>query len=112
MTSLNDDFNNLNYDPLAEMNAEVNVSKIHIRIQKRNARKSICTVEGLAIEEAELKAVLKDMKKSFACNGCLIDDATYGKIIQLQGDIRTKAKQMLISKYDIQEDNIIVHGYD
>jgi translation initiation factor 1 len=111
MAEFNDNDNN-NYDPLKEMNNMINSSKIHIKIQRRNARKSICTIEGLQLTEDELKDLTKDMKKKFACNGTIIKDETLGNIIKLQGDIREKAKKILISKHGISEDNIVVHGYD
>ena len=105
-------FGNNTYDPLAELNEAINTEKIHIRITKRNARKSICTIEKLNMEKSELKPILKNMKKNFACNGCIIDDDQHGLIIQLQGDVREKAKEMLIQKYNIKEENIVTHGYD
>ena len=113
MVSFEDDFdNNIKYDPLAELNQEVSENKIHLRIQKRNARKCVCTIEGLTFDEDKLKEIMKNMKKSFACNGTIIDHDEFGKIIQLQGDIREKAKTMLVEKYNISGENIILHGYD
>ena len=76
-----DDFDNLssnNTDPLADIEDQLNQTKIHIRIQKRNARKHICTVEGLEMEKKELKAMIKGMKKQFACNGNLVTDDKLG----------------------------------
>ena len=109
----NDPFNdNKAYDPLAELNEAVNSEKIHIRITKRNRRKSVCTIEKLNLTKSELKPIVKTMKKKFACNGCIIDDDQHGLIIQLQGDIREKAKDMLIKDYNIPEDNIVIHGSD
>lgn len=113
MNEFNDFDNNTdNYDPLAEMNNMINLSKIHIKIQRRNARKSICTIEGLELDEAELKELTKEMKKKFACNGTIIKDETHGNIIQLQGDIREQAKEILMKRYEFSEDNIVIHGYD
>ena len=107
-----DDLNINNEDPLAQMVDLINATKIHIRINRRNARKSICIIEGLTMEIDELKIMLKTMKKQFACNGSIEKDDTFGTVLQLQGDIREKAKKLLMTKYDIQEDNIILHGYD
>ena len=106
------DFDNNNYDPLAQLEETLNAAKVHLRIQKRNARKVICTIEGLEMNVDQLKDVLKTMKKNFACNGTLVDSKEFGKVIQLQGDIREQAKELLINKYNIDEDNIITHGYD
>ena len=112
MNSFDDLTNDNKYDPLAEINDSLNSSKIHIRIQKRNARKCICTVEGLTYEKKEMKELLKTMKKKFACNGNLVDDAKLGTIIQMQGDVRDKIKEILVNNYGIDENTIITHGYD
>ena len=107
-----DDFEINNEDPLSQMENLINATKIHIRITKRNARKCICTIEGLSMELPELKQLLKTMKKKFACNGSIEKDDKLGNVLQLQGDIREQAKELLIKNYDIPEDNIITHGYD
>ena len=113
MNSFDDlnDTNNNNYDPLAQIEESLHSSKIHIRIQKRNSRKSICTVEGLTFDKDKMKELLKNMKKKFECNGNLVtEDDNF--ILQVQGDMRDKIKEMLINDYVIIEDNIIMHGYD
>lgn len=107
-----DDLDINNEDPLAQMEDLINATKIHIRISKRNARKCICTIEGLTMEISELKVMLKTMKKKFACNGSIEKDDKFGNILQLQGDIRDQAKEILVKNYNFQEDNIVLHGYD
>merc|ERR1711976_466141 len=70
---------------------------VHIRVQKRNSRKCITTVEGLdnyLIKEKILKT-LKCMKREFCCNGCLVDDDNAGQVLQLQGD-RKRVSDFLI----------------
>ena len=106
------DFDLMNQDPLSQMEDLINANKIHIRISKRNARKSICTIEGLTMELTELKDMLKTMKKKFACNGSIEKDDQLGNVLQLQGDIREQAKELLVKSYGIQEENIVTHGYD
>ena len=107
-----DDLDSNNYDPLAQMEEAINSSKIHIRITKRNARKSICTIEGLQFDKDTFKQILKEMKKKFACNGNLVEDEKLGMVLQLQGDIREQAKNLLVKNYDISDENIVIHGYD
>ena len=107
-----DDLNDNNYDPMAQMEDAINSNKIHIRITKRNARKSICTIEGLEFDKDKIKQIIKEMKKKFACNGNLVEDDKLGFVIQLQGDIRDQAKDILIKKYNILDENIVIHGYD
>lgn len=67
---------------------------IHIRIQQRNGRKTITTLQGVPTEY-DPKKLLKAFKKEFACNGSLVDDEELGRVIQLQGDQRTKILAML-----------------
>ncbi|VVU95586.1 Translation initiation factor SUI1 [seawater metagenome] len=111
MDSFDDDFdNNINIDPMDQINELVNATKVHIRIQKRNARKSICTIEGLEGDQQQLKDILKHMKKTFGCNGNYVNNEKHGNVLQLQGDIREKAKEMLISKYEYNVENIVIHG--
>ena len=108
------EFDNLtnNNDPLSQLDDMINSANIHIRLAKRNARKCTCTIEGLEYEEDELKKMLKEMKKKFACNGTLIKDKEMGNIIQMQGDIRDQAKEYLMSQYNILDENIILHGFN
>lgn len=52
---------------------------IHVRVQQRNGRKSLTTVQGL---DAQLsyKKVLKAFKKAFCCNGTVVDDQELGQV--------------------------------
>ncbi|KAH9926171.1 eukaryotic translation initiation factor 1 [Fomitopsis serialis] len=67
---------------------------IHIRIQQRNGRKTLTTLQGLP-KEYDAKKLLKAFKKEFACNGTLVDDEEAGQVIQLQGDQRLKISTFL-----------------
>ncbi|KAJ8542932.1 hypothetical protein K7X08_005455 [Anisodus acutangulus] len=57
----------------------------HIRIQQRNGRKSLTTVQGLK-KEFSYNKILNDLKKEFCCNGTVVQDPEIGQVIQLQGD--------------------------
>lgn len=92
---------------------------IHIRIQQRNGRKTITTLQGVPTEY-DPKKLLKAFKsqfpslsppsssrscahaggelEEFACNGSLVEDEEMGQVIQLQGDQRTKIMGMLIEE--------------
>ncbi|XP_048624607.1 phenylalanine--tRNA ligase alpha subunit-like [Brassica napus] len=60
------------FDPFADANAEdsgVGTKEyVHIRVQQRNGRKSLTTVQGLK-KEYIYGNILKDLKKEFCCNG-------------------------------------------
>jgi len=82
---------------------------IHIRIQQRNGRKTLTTLQGLPTEY-DSKKLLKAFKKEFACNGTLVDDEEAGKVIQLQGDQRLKISNFLTEE-GIPKNTIKLHGF-
>lgn len=82
---------------------------IHIRVQQRNGRKTLTTLQGLP-KEYDQKKILKAFKKEFACNGTLVDDEELGQIIQLQGDQRQKVSAFLIEE-GINKTDVKVHGF-
>ncbi|KAK4699807.1 surfeit locus 1 family protein, partial [Phenoliferia sp. Uapishka_3] len=90
-----------------KQNKEANI--IHIRIQQRNGRKTITTLQGLPTVY-DPKKLLKAFKKEFACNGSLVDDEDMGQVIQLQGDQRTKIQGMLLEE-GINKELIKLHGF-
>ncbi|KAF6161878.1 hypothetical protein GIB67_002588 [Kingdonia uniflora] len=88
------------FDPFAEANAEdsgAGSSKeyVHVRIQQRNGRKSLTTVQGLK-KEFSYNKILKDLKKEFCCNGTVVQDSELGQVIQLQGDQRKNVSAFLV----------------
>ncbi len=83
---------------------------IHIRIQQRNGRKSLTTVQGLP-QELDFKKVLKVFKKEFCCNGTIVDHDNMGKILQLQGDQRKNVSTFLVDEGIVSKDLIKIHGF-
>lgn len=75
---------------------------VHIRIQQRNGRKTLTTVQGVP-DEYDPKKLLKHFKKEFACNGTVVEDEELGQVIQLQGDQRAKISQMLTEDVGLGE---------
>merc|ERR1711964_516580 len=76
------------------------VSDVHIRVQQRNGRKCVTTVQGLA-EDLDQKKICKYFRKAHNTNGSLIKDKETGKqIIQVQGDQREAFKEFL-TNYNI-----------
>lgn len=99
-------------DPFAE-DHDVTGSQdgyIHIRIQQRNGRKTLTTVQGIN-PEYDLKKIVKACKKDFACNGTVVEHPEYGEVIQLQGDQREKIKSFLQKVGLVQENQIKLHGF-
>jgi translation initiation factor 1 len=88
----------------------VTKNKYHIRVQQRNGRKCITTIDGLE-EDLDLKRICRAMREAFSCNGNVV---TEEGIIQLQGDQRENIKQWLLEQEIIRKnesDRIVVHGF-
>ncbi|KAL2758847.1 hypothetical protein ACRALDRAFT_1092550 [Sodiomyces alcalophilus JCM 7366] len=86
---------------------------IHIRIQQRNGRKTLTTIQGLP-RRFDQKKILKVIKKKFACNGTIVEDTDLGEVIQLQGDQRKNIHEFLIDKQEGLEMDaklVKVHGF-
>ncbi|KAK8651801.1 hypothetical protein V6N13_141383 [Hibiscus sabdariffa] len=102
------------FDPFADANAEDSGAGskeyVHIRIQQRNGRKSLTTVQGLK-KEFSYNKILKDLKKEFCCNGTVVQDPELGQVIQLQGDQRKNVSTFLVQAGIVKKDNIKIHGF-
>ncbi|ORX97895.1 translation initiation factor SU [Basidiobolus meristosporus CBS 931.73] len=101
------------YDPFADIGDEESVAPvgyIHIRIQQRNGRKTLTTIQGLPAE-LDQKKMLKAFKKDFACNGTVVEDEELGEVIQLQGDQRLKVATFLVQQEISKKDLIKIHGF-
>lgn len=83
---------------------------VHIRIQQRNGRKTLTTVQGLS-SEYDLKKIVRACKKEFACNGTVIEHPEYGEVLQLQGDQRENICQWLTKSGLAKPDQLKVHGF-
>jgi len=99
-------------DPFAELDAEATGGHelIHVRLQQRNGKKVLTTVQGIPTDY-ELKKILKAFKKEFACNGCLVEHKEYGEVIQLQGDQREAVCEFLTKAQLATKEQLKVHGY-
>ncbi|KAK9819268.1 hypothetical protein WJX81_001279 [Elliptochloris bilobata] len=85
-------------------------SYVHIRIQQRNGKKSLTTIQGLE-KGFDYKKVLKAFKKEFCCNGTVVEDSELGHVIQLQGDQRKNVSTFLTTNNIAKKDLIKVHGF-
>lgn len=83
---------------------------IHIRIQQRNGRKTLTTVQGI-VDDYDKKKLVKAFKKKFACNGTVIEHPEYGEVIQLQGDQREDVCEFLAATGLAKNEQLKVHGF-
>uniref|UniRef100_A0A0C9S6F5 TSA: Wollemia nobilis Ref_Wollemi_Transcript_15032_921 transcribed RNA sequence n=1 Tax=Wollemia nobilis TaxID=56998 RepID=A0A0C9S6F5_9CONI len=102
------------FDPFKETEADDpgtgGKDYVHIRVQQRNGRKCLTTVQGLRKDYSYSK-ILKDFKKEFCCNGTVVEDKELGKVIQLQGDQRKNVSQFLINAGLVKKDRVKIHGF-
>lgn len=106
-----DEFNNFE-NTFDDQEVTFEEEKIIIRIDKRNARKSISYIEGWNLELDELKKHLKSLKTKLGCNGTVKNKKVNGNdtiIFQLQGDKRNELLEYL-TKQGINESNITIIG--
>ena len=83
---------------------------VHIRVQQRNGRKNITTVQGLATD-LDLKKILRYWRKEFNCNGTIVKDEELGKVIQMSGDQRKNVNQFLVDEKICTKEQIKTHGF-
>merc|ERR1712072_352900 len=93
-----------------EFSGKMLQNKIHIRIQQRNGRKTITTLQGIE-EKYDQKKLAKAFKKEFNCNGTVVEDEQYGEVIQLSGDQRNNIQSFLVDCSICKKENIVVHGF-
>ncbi|KAI8426981.1 hypothetical protein MSG28_014636 [Choristoneura fumiferana] len=106
---------NLNtFDPFADAikssEDDVQDGLVHVRIQQRNGRKTLTTVQGLS-SEYDLKKIVRACKKEFACNGTVVEHPEYGEVLQLQGDQRENICQWLTKSGLVKPEQLKVHGF-
>ncbi|CAI9088393.1 OLC1v1022702C1 [Oldenlandia corymbosa var. corymbosa] len=102
------------FDPFAGIDDETVApgakEYVHIRVQQRNGKKCVTTIQGLD-KKLSFEKILKALKKEFCCNGNVVVDKELGKVIQLQGDQRKNASQFLINDGLVKKDLIKIHGF-
>lgn len=85
--------------------------EFHIRIQQRNGKKSITTLDGLNYitdNNKIIENIIKEMRKKFSCS------VTYKKelnSLQMQGDHREGIKKFLIEYELAKPEDIKIHGF-
>jgi len=100
-----DAFNEQNQDSISPQK-----DIVHIRIQQRNGRKTLTTVQGLS-DEYDLKKIIKVCKRHFACNGTVVDHPEWGEVIQFQGDQRDNISKFLLGVKLARQDQVKIHGF-
>ena len=100
------------FDPFkdaGEDHLDIKGQFIHIRVQQRNNRKRLTTIQGVP-DTVDIRVLLKRLRKILSCNGCIVEHNEYGNVIQLQGDKRDGVANYLILKKIGTNDTIHIHG--
>lgn len=85
-------------------------SLVHLRVQQRNGKKSITTVQGLA-DDLDLPKILKALKKTLNTNGTILEDEEFGEIIKLHGDQRKAIAEFFCTYHICRPSEIKIHGF-
>ncbi|KDD75795.1 hypothetical protein H632_c495p1 [Helicosporidium sp. ATCC 50920] len=103
------------FDPFADAGDSSTKGKdakdyVHVRVQQRNGKKCVTTVQGLPAK-FHLDKILKALKKEYCCNGTVVEDKELGKVLQLQGDQRKNVSTFLVENQLTKKDNVKLHGF-
>lgn len=90
------------------MDAENEVSSVHIRMQP-HGRHKVTTISGLPAT-VDLKRMAKTLRKAFQCSGIVKVDDDHGCILQLSGDQKVRVREFLIDTGICESGDIVVHG--
>lgn len=83
---------------------------VHIRIQQRNGRKTLTTVQGIS-PDYDYKKILKCCKKQYNCNGTVVEHQEYGEVLQFQGDQRNNIQDFLVRVGLCDKSQLKIHGF-
>lgn len=84
-------------------------SKVTITVERRNGKKCITNVMGLA-DDLDLKKIMSYLKKKHNCSGSIIKDDVHGDIMSLTGDQKENIYHFLIDQEICCKDDIILKG--
>jgi len=83
---------------------------VHLRVQQRNGKKRLTTVQGLSAAYNYAR-ILRDLKRELCCSGVVVEDEELGSVIQLQGDHRKAVAAFLVKAGMATKANVKVHGF-
>lgn len=81
---------------------------VHIRTQQRNGKKCITIIQNMP-DEYDLKKLVKALRKTYACNGAVVEHNVYGEVVILQGDKRMSIHEFLTKVGLVKAENIKFH---
>ena len=98
-----------NNDLFSNLEASLFTEKVTISVEKRNGKKCITNVSGMA-EDLDLQKILSYLKKKYNCNGSILKDETHGEVMSFSGDQKENIYNFLIKEEIYKKEDIIVKG--
>lgn len=92
-----------------DVQAELFEDKVTISVGKRNGKKCITSVIGMA-DDLDLKKISSYLKKTHNCNGSIIKDPVHGEVMTFTGDQKEHIYNFLINEEIYRKEDIIVKG--
>lgn len=92
-----------------DLQTDIFTSKVTISVEKRNGKKCITNVIGMA-DDLDLKKILSYLKKTHSCNGSVIKDNNHGEIMSFTGDQKENVYNFLIDEKIYKKEDIIIKG--
>lgn len=98
-------FNNIIFD----ISEGLDSLKVTISVEKRNGKKCITNVIGMA-DDLDLPKILSHIKKTYSCNGSIIKDAKHGEVMSFTGDQKENIYNFLVDEEIYKKEDIIIKG--
>lgn len=96
-------------DIFNDLESTLFTDKVTIAVGKRNGKKCITNIIGMA-DDLDLKKILSYLKKTYNCNGSIVKDETHGEVISLTGDQKENVYNFLVEEKIYKKEDIIVKG--
>jgi len=97
------------HELLNAFESQLFVDKVTITVDKRNGRKCITNVIGMATD-LDLHKIVSHLKKTYNCNGSILKDDVHGDVISLTGDQKEEVFRFLVDEGICKKEHIIVKG--
>jgi len=87
----------------------MNATSVTIQVTQRNGKKFFTSVTGLA-EDLDKEKIVSYLKKTYKCNGFIVNSDTFGEVVMLTGDHKDRVYRFLLDEQICIKDEIILKG--
>eukprot|EP00331_Platyophrya_macrostoma_P014128 CAMPEP_0176433452 /NCGR_PEP_ID=MMETSP0127-20121128/16030_1 /TAXON_ID=938130 /ORGANISM="Platyophrya macrostoma, Strain WH" /LENGTH=103 /DNA_ID=CAMNT_0017815881 /DNA_START=55 /DNA_END=366 /DNA_ORIENTATION=+ len=89
--------------------SELDAGVVHIRVQQRNGKKAITTVQGLN-PNLNFVRLTRAWREKWGCAANVVKDPEFGNVVQLQGNWADNIKQFLIEERLAPASSLRIHS--